>query len=58
MASYMLYSDYCMDLKPVVGSNMDIYVKMGKSFLTDPDSAVKGGEKLALYKEIVSGENE
>ena len=58
LASYMLYSDYCKSLKPYVGSNMDIFVKMGVEFLTDPDSAVKGGEKLALYHEIVSGEDD
>lgn len=56
MASYMLYSDYCKSLKPYVGQNMDIFVKMGEEFLNDPDSAVKGGEKLALYFDIVSGE--
>lgn len=56
LASYMLYSDYCKSMKPYVGSNMDIFIKMGEEFLTDPDSAVKGGEKLALYHEIVSGD--
>ncbi len=56
IASYMLYSDYCRSLKPYVGQNMDVFVKMGEEFLNDPDSAVKGGEKLALYFEIVSGE--
>lgn len=58
LASYMLYSDYCKSLKPYVGQNMDVFVKMGEEFLTDPDSAVKGGEKLALYFEIVSGEED
>jgi hypothetical protein len=56
LASYMLYSDYCKSIKPYVGQNMDIFIKMGEEFLNDPDSAVKGGEKLALYHEIVSGE--
>ena len=56
LASYMLYSDYCASMKPFVGSNMDVFIKMGNEFLTDPDSAVKGGEKLALYHEIVSGD--
>ena len=56
LASYMLYSDYCDVLKPYIGANMDIYIKLGKAFLVDPDSEVKGGEKLALYHEIVSGE--
>ena len=58
LASYMLYSDYCKSMKPYVGSNMDIFVKMGEEFLTDPDSAVKGGEKLALYFDIVSGDED
>ena len=56
IASYMLYSDFCKSLKPYVGQNMDVFVKMGEEFLTDPDSEVKGGEKLALYFEIVSGD--
>jgi hypothetical protein len=58
IASYMLYSDYCKSLKPYVGQNMDVFIKMGEEFLIDPDSAVKGGEKLALYFEIVSGEDD
>ncbi len=56
MASYMLYSDFCHSLKPYVGQNMDVFVKMGEEFLNDPDSAVKGGEKLALYYDMVSGD--
>ena len=56
MASYMLYSDFCRSLKPYIGQNMDVFVKMGEEFLNDPDSAVKGGEKLALYFDIVSGD--
>ena len=58
LAAYMLYSDYCKSLKPFVGTNMDVFIKMGEEFLTDPDSAVKGGEKLALYFDIVSGEED
>ena len=58
VASLMMYTDYCKDLKPYVGNNMEIYIKLGKSFLTDPDSEVKGGEKLALYQDLVSGSNE
>lgn len=58
LASYMLYSDYCKSLKPYVGQNMDVFVKMGEEFLTDPDSEVKGGEKLALYFDMVSGEDD
>ena len=58
IASYMLFSDYFKSLKPYVGQSMDVFIKMGAEFLTDPDSAVKGGEKLALYFEIVSGEDD
>lgn len=56
ICAYMLYSDFCKSLKPYIGQNMDVFVKMGEEFLNDPDSAVKGGEKLALYFEIVSGD--
>ena len=56
IAGYMLYSDYCKSLKPYVGSNMDVFIKMGEEFLNDPDSEVKGGEKLALYFDMVSGD--
>jgi hypothetical protein len=56
IASLMVYTDYCKALKPYVGSNMDIYIKMGDMFLNDKDSEVKGGEKLALYHDLVSGE--
>lgn len=58
IASYMLYSDYCKSLKPYVGQSMDVFVKMGAEFLNDPDSAVKGREKLAMYFDIVSGEDD
>lgn len=56
IASLMVYTDYCKALKPYIGSNMDIYIKMGDMFLNDKDSEVKGGEKLALYHDLVSGE--
>ena len=56
LAAYMLYSDYCKSLKPYTGQNMDVFIKMGEEFLNDPDSEVKGGEKLALYHDIVTGE--
>ena len=57
VAALMMYTDYCMTIKPMLGSNMDIYIKLAKDFLTDPDAAVKGGEKLALYHDcIVEGE--
>lgn len=56
IASLMTYTDYHKALKPYVGSNMDIYIKMGDMFLNDKDSEVKGGEKLALYHDLVSGD--
>lgn len=55
VASLMMYTDYCKELKPYVGTNMDVYIRLGNAFLNDKDSSVKGGEKLALYKDIVSG---
>lgn len=55
VATLMMYTDYNKELKNYVGTNMDVYVKLGGAFLDDKDSSVKGGEKLALYKDIVSG---
>lgn len=52
-AALMTYTDYCKALKPYVGANMDVYISMGKAFLTDPDAAVKGGEKLAVYHDCI-----
>lgn len=58
-ASIMMYTDYAKAIKPYVGSNMDVYVKMGELFLNDPDASVKGGEKLAIYHDcIVAGEDD
>lgn len=58
VAALMMYTDYGMTMKPLVGANMDIYVKLGKDFLVDPDASVKGGEKLAVYHDcIVEGED-
>lgn len=57
-ASLMMYSDYSKELKPYVGSNIDIYIAMGKAFLTDPDASVKGGEKLAIYHDCIVEEKE
>jgi hypothetical protein len=56
VASLMMYTDYCKALKSYVGNNFDIYIKMGEMFLNDKDSEVKGGEKLALYHDLVSGD--
>lgn len=58
-ASLLTYNTYCMALKPYVGTNMDVYLAMGKAFLTDKNAAVKGGEKLAVYYDsIVEGEDD
>ena len=57
VTALMMYSDYCKTLKPMLGSNMDVYIKLAKDFLTDPDASVKGGEKLAIYYDnIAEGE--
>lgn len=58
-STIMEYTDYCDVLKPYIGENMDVYMKMGKAFLLDKDSAVKGGQKLALYHdEVVMAEED
>ena len=58
-ATIAMYTDYCDVLKPYIGENMDVYMKMGKAFLLDKDSAVKGGQKLALYHdEVVMAEED
>lgn len=59
VATLMVYTDYCKTIKPLVGSNMDIYVKLARDWLEDEDSSVKGGEKLAIYYDcIIEGEDE
>lgn len=58
-STIMEYTDYCDVLKPYIGENMDVYMKMGKAFLLDKDSEVKGGKKLALYHdEVVMAEED
>ena len=58
-ATAMVYTDYCETLKPLVGTNMDIYIKLARDWLVDPDAAIKGGEKLAVYHDcIVKGEDD
>lgn len=58
-ASLLSYNTYCTALKPFVGANMDVYVSMGKAFLTDKTSSVKGAEKLAVYHDcIIEGEDD
>ena len=49
----MLYSDFGKVLKTFIGSNMEVYLFMAKSFLKDPDASVKGGEKLAVYHDCI-----
>ena len=45
----MLYDDY----KPSVGQNPDLIIKLAFDWLNDQDAAVKGAEKLAMYKDYI-----
>ena len=59
IVSLMLYTDYCKTLKKYVGSNMDVYVDLAKDWLSDPDSEIKGAERLAVYHdEIIMGDDD
>lgn len=60
IVALMLYTDYCKTLKKYVGSNMDIYVDMAKDWMSDPDSEMKGSERLAVYHDeiIMGGEDD
>ena len=49
----MAYADYCKAIKPYVGSNIDIYIALGKAWLEDKDVSVKGSEKLAIYYDCI-----
>lgn len=54
----MLYTDYCKTIKRYVGANMDVYIDLAKDWLFDPDSAIKGSKRLAVYHdEIVDGDD-
>lgn len=53
VATLMAYTDYSKAIKPYVGSNMDIYIALGKAWLEDKDVAVKGAEKLCVYYDCV-----
>lgn len=53
VATLMVYTDYCMALKPYIGANMDPYIKLADAFMMDKDSPIKGGEKLAVYYDSV-----
>lgn len=56
LVTLMVYTDYCKTIKKYIGSNMDIYIELAKDWLTDPDSELKGSERLAVYHdEIVMG---
>ena len=52
VVTLMLLDDY----KKTLGANVDLMVKLAFDWLDDKDSEVKGGEKLALYHDLVSGE--
>ena len=59
VVSLMLYTDYCKTLKKYIGSNMDVYVDLAKDWLSDPDSEIKGAERLAVYHdEIIMGDDD
>lgn len=51
LAANMIYSDYGEVLRPFIPKEKEayVYVNLAKAFLEDPDSSVKGGEKLACY---------
>lgn len=53
VATAMAYTDYCKTLKKYIGNNMEVYVELGKDWLEDKDSAVKGSEKLAIYHDEI-----
>lgn len=59
VATAMVYTDYCKTAKKYIGNNMDFYIELARDWLEDKDTAVKGGEKLAIYYDcIVSGEDD
>lgn len=49
-ATVMEYTDYC---KTLGKGNLDTYILMAKDFLLDPDSKLKGDEKLTAYFDCV-----
>lgn len=54
VATLMMYTDYC---KTLGSSNMDLYIRLAKDWMDDPDSELQYGEKLASYYDnIVEGE--
>lgn len=56
LTALMMYTDYSISLRRVVGENMDIYLRLAKDWLEDDDVAVRGSEKLCVYYDcIVNG---
>ena len=49
LATIMCYTDY----KEVIGANPDMALRLGYAWLSDKDTAVKGAEKLAIYKDCI-----
>lgn len=60
LAANMLYSDYGEVLRPFIPKEKEayVYVNLAKAFLEDPDSSVKGGEKLAAYYYAIVDDDE
>ena len=60
LTANMLYSDYCEVLRPFIPKEKEayVYVNLAKAFLEDPDSSVKGGEKLACYYYAIVDDDE
>ncbi|MGN0961023.1 MAG: hypothetical protein ACI4PF_02345 [Christensenellales bacterium] len=50
VATVMVYTDYC---KTLGKGNLDTYILLAKDFLIDPDSKLKGDEKLTAYFDYV-----
>ena len=53
VATAMVYTDYCKTAKKYIGNNMNFFIELAKDWLEDKDSAVKGGEKLAIYYDCI-----
>ena len=60
LAANMIYSDYGEVLRPFIPKEKEayVYVNLAKAFLEDPDSSVKGGEKLACYYYAIVDDDE
>lgn len=53
VATAMVYTDYCKTAKKYIGSNMDFYIEIARDWLSDKDSELQGGEKLAVYHDCI-----